>query len=237
MCAKIAARPSSGPATCDVIATSMRAIGPSVVCSALVASARLGSSHITTAFTLASVHISVPRAGCASLKPILFGAITNANTQSLWGCQCACAPQTQDPNRCGMMMRVCLFQKGCRKRVLKERRLLGLYPPPLLPCLGLQQGVQLVLGQGKEAKTPLILVVFLSRKAVESRDLNRWVLMPSSTFLRTDRLWEAWAVEINPCLLTSSVCSVMVPVPFNVPLLPSLTAVCVIGEKPFHISP
>lgn len=235
MCAKIAARPSSGPATCGVIATSMPAIGLSVVCSALVAFVRLGSLHITTASTLASAHISVPHAGCASLKPILFGAITNANTQSLWGCPCACAPQTQDPNRCGMMMRVCLFQKGCRKRVLKERRLLGLYPPPLLPCLGLQQGVQLVLG--KEAKTPLFLVVFLSRKGVESRNLTRWVLMPSSTFLQTDRLWEAWAVEINPCLLTSSVCSVMVPVPFNVPLLPSLTAVCVIGEKPFHAPP
>lgn len=204
----------------------MLASGHSDVCSALAASERQGSSHITTASTPVSDHTNVPHAGCASPRPILSGAITNANTQSLWGCLCACAPQTQGPNHCGMTTRASLFKKEYRRRVLKERSLLGPYLP-LLPCLGVQRGVQLVLGMGKKDKTPLFLVVFLPWKGIKSRDLNLWILMPSSTLLWTDKLWEAWAVEINPCLLTSSVCSVMVPVPFSVPPLPCLTVVCV----------
>lgn len=215
----------------------MLAFGPSVVCSALAASERQGSSHITTASTLVSDLTNVPHAGCASPRPILSGAITNASTQSLWGCLCACAPPTQEPNRCGMTMRVSLFKKGYRRRVLKDRSLFGPYLPPLLPCLGLQRGVQLVLGLGKKAKTPLFLVGFPPQKGIRSRDLNLWVLMPSSTILWTDKLWEAWAVEINPCLLTSSVCSVMVPVPFSVPpLLPCLTVVCVGDWREPHLT-
>lgn len=83
------------------------------------------------------------------------------------------------------------------------------YSPPLFPCLGLQQGIQLVLCPSQEANTPLILVVFLSWEGVEGRDLNLQVLWPSATLLRTNRPWEPGAVEINPCLLTSCVWSIL----------------------------
>lgn len=59
-----------------------------------------------------------------------------------------------------------------------------------------------MLGAGKKAKTPLFLVVFPPWKGIKSRDLNLWVLVPLGTLLWTEKLWEAWAVEINPCLLT-----------------------------------
>lgn len=93
-----------------------------------------------------------------------------------------------------------------------------------------------MLGAGKKAKTPLFLVVFPPWKGIKSRDLNLWVLVPLGTLLWTEKLWEAWAVEINPCLLTSTVCSVMVPVPFSAPPLPCLTVVCVRDWRQPHLT-
>lgn len=72
-----------------------------------------------------------------------------------------------------------------------------------------------MLSPGTEAGTPSFLVVFPSWEGIVGGDLNFRVLLPSGTLLRTNRPVEAWAVEINTCLLASCVCSI------TVPLLPS----------------
>lgn len=209
MSARIAARPSSGPATCGGTATSMRACGPSAASCARAASAKQASWHITTACTPVSAHTSAQCAGCASPRPTPCGAIPNASTQRPW--ECPCVPLTQGPRRRGTKKKASRPQLGCARRGLRGRSPPVLHPRPLLPGPGLQPGAQLAPGPGKWARTPSLLVVFLSWEGVEARDLHLQVLLPCGTFLRTNRPLEAGAVAINPCLLASCVCSMMMP--------------------------